>query len=337
MAVKRFRRSAGNANVVMEVSVAATMTSFLGEKQKQKAAAAAAGSLVPLDLKKKKTQKKPHPLSLLFSLFPTTPATNHPGQEAASVRKLPGQGQAQGQGGPDAPLQEVPVPGDDRRGLCRLGRRPGRAAAGAVRRVLLARGGCVRRELDRGARVNSEGGRKGQRVVLVIKILFFFASSSSTFCFCPCYLIQNLSIFAPQKLNNRSDEAREGRFHKGRCFLQVGWSRKGEEKRGGGWKRRVRRLSSSSPITFSLSSFFVSFPLSHLSLLCLPFPGEHAVHARRRLLGAPAGRQGHALRRRALGRRQRGGAACGVHPVRRDQGKFDVAIFFRFCGGLFEF
>ena len=185
--------------------------------------------------------------------------------------------------------------------------------------------------------MNSEGGRKGERVVLVIKILVFFASSSSTFCFCPCYLIQNLSIFAPQKSINRPDEAREGRFHKGRWFLQVGWSRKGEEKRGGGWKRRVRRLSSSSPITFSLSSFFVSFPLSHLSLLCLPFPREHAVHARRRLLGASAGSQGHALRRRALGRRQRGGAACGVHPVRRDQGKFDVAIFFRFCGGLFQF
>ena len=175
MAVKRFRRSAGNANVVMEVKIPLDFSSPSKKKQgggRRSLAARLASS--SLDLQ----NQKPHPLlfsspssSSSSSSFPNrNQQTNQPthtnpptGQATTPVRKLPGQGQAQGQGGPDEALQEVPVPGDDRRGLCRLWGWSRCLAAGALRRVLLSSCRRVCRELDGGARVKEvmgSGGRK---------------------------------------------------------------------------------------------------------------------------------------------------------------------------------
>ena len=80
MAVKRFRRSAGNANVVMEVK-RGPMIFFLfflaSEREKAEAAAAAAACLAPLAPRpQKNNNQKPHPL---FFFFPTPlPPLPHP-------------------------------------------------------------------------------------------------------------------------------------------------------------------------------------------------------------------------------------------------------------------
>ena len=92
---------------------------------------------------------------------------------------------------------------------------------------------------------------------------------------------------------------------------------RGRRKRGGerGNEKGGERVA--VPLHFALHHF----SLLSSSFLSLILPQRYAVHARRRSLGPLAGRQGHAVRRRAGRRRQRGGAAHGIHPVRRDQGK----------------